>query len=420
MFDRIKKALDACGISDWRILETVSESYELFFIKKSLDTRRIKDTKKYTVTVFRKENGKCGETSVTVIDSYDDEKIASELKGAYYAAQFAMNPDYELPEPVRADRISKKGFLAENDSSKTAEIMTKAVLEADGREGAFLNSIEMFIIHKSFRIVSSNGTDVSWSDAAVKGEHVVQCKEPEDVEMFFEYEYDECDPDSLKAEISKALDFVSDRARAEKILKTGEYDVVLSDDSLREILSYYAERSDAAMIYAKYSDWKEGTDVQQAQGEKLDLTLRATSPYSAEGVPMKDFALLKDGVVKGIHGDTRFSRYLGVKPTGSYRKIECENEGSESFEQLKKAPCLWAVSFSAFEMDSFSGHFGGEIRLAYLIDGEKVTPVTGGSINGNLLELQKNIKLSKERYSSAFYHGPSAIRFSGVPVAGIN
>ena len=54
MFDRIKKALDACGISDWRILETVSESYELFFVKKSLDTRRIKDTKKYTVTVFRK------------------------------------------------------------------------------------------------------------------------------------------------------------------------------------------------------------------------------------------------------------------------------------------------------------------------------------------------------------------------------
>jgi len=58
---------------------------------------------------------------------------------------------------------------------------------------------------------------------------------------------------------------------------------------------------------------------------------------------------------------------------------------------MKKEPYLYVVSFSDFSMDSLSGYFGGEIRLAYLFDGEKVTPVTGGSVSGNLLELQKDM-----------------------------
>ena len=69
-------------------------------------------------------------------------------------------------------------------------------------------------------------------------------------------------------------------------------------------------------------------------------------------------------------------------------------------------------------MDSFSGHFGGEIRLAYLIEDGKITPVTGGSINGNLIEAQQNVRFSKERFTSANYEGPYAIEFESIPVAG--
>ena len=69
-------------------------------------------------------------------------------------------------------------------------------------------------------------------------------------------------------------------------------------------------------------------------------------------------------------------------------------------------------------MDTFSGHFGGEIRLAYLIEDGKVTPVTGGSINGNLIEAQRNMTFTKERFVSANYEGPYAVKFTDVSVAG--
>lgn len=69
-------------------------------------------------------------------------------------------------------------------------------------------------------------------------------------------------------------------------------------------------------------------------------------------------------------------------------------------------------------MDPLSGHFGGEIRLAFLYDGEKEIPVTGGSINGSILAVQGNMLFSRERYQNDEYEGPYAVRIEGVEVAG--
>ena len=423
MLERIKSALERCGITLWRINERVVETAELFFVKKELDTRRSVDTRKYEVTVFRDmESGEKparGFTSVTLIASMDDAQIDEELKGAYYAAQFAANPTFDLPDPVQAPPVKKTGELAEAPLARSAGKMVKALFAPDVHEDAFINSAELFVIRSACRILSSEGTDVSYTDASVKGEFVVQCREPEDVEMHNIFEYDTLDGEALSAKVAEALSFVRDRARAQKVLKSGKYDLVLSGNQVAEVLSYYVDRSAASAVYAKYSTWKLGEDVQGAtQGERLDLTLRVTEPYSAEGVPMADLPLLEGGALNAYHGPNRFCRYLGVKPTGNYRKFSCAN-GTVSFEELKKGPCLWAVTFSDFQMDAMSGHFGGEIRLAYLIEDGKITPVTGGSVNGSILEAQKDLTFSAERYQTARYDGPYAVRLKGVAVAGV-
>ena len=425
MMEQIKSALARCGIALWRVNEQVDETAELFFVKKQLDTRRSKDVRKYEVTVFRDVEGPAGEkpargfTSVVLIASMDDGQIDEELKGAYYAAQFAANPHFELPDPVQAPLVKKTGELAEAPLAQSAGKMVKALFAPDVHEDAFLNSAELFVTRSSHRVLSSEGTDVSYTDASVKGEFVVQCKEPEDVEMHNIYEYDELDGEALSAKVAEALTFVRDRARAQRTLKSGKYDLVLSGNQVAEVLSYYTTRSAAGMVYAKYSTWKLGEDVQgEAQGERLDLTLRATDPYSDEGIPMADLPLLEGGALNAYHGPNRLCRYLGVKPTGHYRKFFCAN-GTVPFEELKKGPCLWAVTFSDFQMDAMSGHFGGEIRLAYLIEDGKVTPVTGGSVNGSILEAQKDLTFSTQRYQTARYDGPYAVRLKGVAVAGI-
>ena len=76
------------------------------------------------------------------------------------------------------------------------------------------------------------------------------------------------------------------------------------------------------------------------------------------------------------------------------------------------------MSFSDFQMDAFTGHFGGEIRLAYLYTDEGVKILTGGSINGSLPEKQGNLLFSTERYDTLTYTGPFAVKIEGVEVAG--
>ena len=86
MIERIKSALAACGASRWRINEVTEESAELFFVKHELDQRRIKDTHKYRVTVFRsgEKDGKAliGSTAAEIIPSMDDGEIKKAIADA--------------------------------------------------------------------------------------------------------------------------------------------------------------------------------------------------------------------------------------------------------------------------------------------------------------------------------------------------
>ena len=84
---------------------------------------------------------------------------------------------------------------------------------------------------------------------------VVQCREPEDVEIHNQFEYDALDEAALSAKVAEALTFVRDRAHARRILKSGSYDLVLSGNAVAEVLSYYVHRASASAVYAKYSTW---------------------------------------------------------------------------------------------------------------------------------------------------------------------
>lgn len=424
MYSKIKNALNACNITLWRIREIRNESAELFFVRHELDMRRTKDVLKYEITLFRDGDAVKGATrasaTLVVNPSIDYIDLEQQIADAYYAAQFAANPMYELPDPVVAAPIYKSGALASAPLMECAWEMADALFEADIHESAFINSAEIFVTRTFIRIYSSYGTDVFYTDAGVNGEFVVQCQSPEDVEMHHTFSYDELQTEALTEKVKEALNFVCDRASATRTLKSGKYDLILSGNSVSTVLSYYTSRSSASMVYAGYSGWKIGDNVagDNCSGEKLKLTLSANVPYDGEGIALNDLVLFRDGKLAAVHGSNRFCRYLGIEPTGSYSKLICEN-GSIRFAEMKNEPCLWVVSFSDFQMDDFSGHFGGEIRLAYLIEDGKARPVTGGSVNGSLLEAQNDMLFSADRYVASDYVGPYALKLKDISVAGI-
>lgn len=423
MINKIIEILRSEGIEKFLINKTEKSSSELFFIKKKLDVRRSKNITDYNVTVYRdveKDGEKLrGSAAVGIFPTMTDDEITEKLKEAYFAAQFAANPFYEL---VKGDgKEITENSAAQEDTEEAVKTMAKALFSVDTDSEAFINSAEFFAENEKIRVVNSDGVDAAFEKFNVNGEFVTQCKTEEDVELHYSFKYDCVDEKALAKTAAEGIRSAKDRSVAKRALKSGNYDIILSGKELATVLSYYTDRSDAAYIYPHYSDYKIGDHIQgdDINGEKLNLTLVATQPYSEEGVKMDDIALVKQGELKAVHGSNRFSQYLGIKPTGFFEKIKLE-AGSKTLAEMKEKPYLHAVKFSDFQMDSFTGHFGGEIRLAYLYDGEKITKVTGGSVNGIITKAHKNLVFSTETYSDSSYEGPLAVKIEDVAVAGSN
>ncbi|MCM1298582.1 MAG: metallopeptidase TldD-related protein [Firmicutes bacterium] len=423
MINKIIEILRSRGIEKYLINKTEKSSSELFFIRKKLDVRRSKDITDYDVTVYRdiEKDGKKlrGSASVGIFPTMTEAEIDEKLKDAYFAAQFAANPFYDLVKGEGKETVRTSS--EKPDTEAAVKAMSEALFSADTDGEAFINSAEFFAENERIRVINSDGVDVSFDKFNVNGEFVTQCKTEEDVELHYSFKYDCVNEKALAEMASEGIKSAKDRSVAKRTLESGNYDVILSGKELAAVLSYYTDRSNAAYIYPHYSDYKVGDHIQgdDVTGEKLKLTLIATQPYSEEGVEMKDLPLAENGELKAIHGGNRFSQYLGIKPSGFFEKIRLE-AGTKSLAEMKEKPYLQAVKFSDFQMDSFTGHFGGEIRLAYLCDGEKITKVTGGSINGIITKAHKNLVFSTETYSDSSYEGPLAVRIENVAVAGSN
>ena len=422
--ERYINILKKCNVKTFFVRETSSKSVELFFIKKKLDMRRMKDDDAAEITVYKdmEEDGKKlrGSATVNVNSTMSDSEIEDKIKSAEYAASFVKNPFYEFAKPVQAEKRIQESDLNGYELSEIADKFVEALYSQDNDEKAFINSFELFVNENDVHMVNSEGADVAYVKRSVSGEFVAQCKEPQDVETYKGFKYDSLAISDLKDLVKTTLKMTTDRATATKMPKAGNYDIVLSGQYLAEVFDYYTDRAHVAYVYPSYSDFKVGDNIQGSdiKGDKVNIKLAVSVPFDAEAIEMKERELVSDGVLKTYQGGQRFSYYLGVEPVGTYGKVIIP-AGKVSMEDMLKKECLYVVNFSDFQMDSLDGHFAGEIRLAYYYDGKgNVECVTGGSINGSIFDAQKELIFSSDLQKRYDYEGPKACMFKNVSVAG--
>lgn len=411
MLEYLLSLLEKHHIKEYCINEKVTETRELFYVRSSLDLSRAKKVKLYTVTVLVPVGSdQKGQSTVTISPLLTREEVELKLCGCIESAKNAPNPSFDLPESHVCDLTKGKEDILEL-AQKTAN-----ALFAPKSDSAFINSAEIFAEAVTIHTVTSSGGDIRYNSHRITGEFVTQAKEPEDVELYIPFDYDEFDENAIKELVTESLNSARDRAKAVKALKTGTYSVMLDGQFIGQLLGLYLDRASADYVYMNYSDYKVGDIVQDGK-HPLTINLKTTAPFSADGIRMQDRVLIENGKVMSIVGATRFCRYLGIEPTGIYKSIEVPL-GSTPMSEMLSENTLYVVAFSDFQCDSFTGVFGGEIRLAYLYQDGKITPVTGGSVNGNLLKLQNDMTFSAEHYSSRAYKGPKAVKIEGVTVAG--
>ena len=175
--EQIIQALKKLRIEVYTIREEKDSSAELFFIKKQLDMRRMKDITKYYVTVYHdfEEDGKKmrGSSLALISPGMSDAEIEDALSGAYTAALSAGNPYFELYKGVDEAPKPDESSLAGKSLSEIAGAFSKALFAADVRTDAFVNSAEFFAERKEVRFVSSEGYSNGYEKSGIQGEYVV-------------------------------------------------------------------------------------------------------------------------------------------------------------------------------------------------------------------------------------------------------
>jgi PmbA protein len=393
---------------------------------------RAKSVHHFSVTVyvdFIEEGVKYkGSSTTSIHPTMNENEIERSIHEAAFAAGFVKNPYYPMVKPASKEVALPESNFAKESLPYWMNELTKAIYKNDIYEKGGINSCEIFLDKTVTRIVNSEGVDISEEGYRCMVEFITTWKEEgEEIELYRCIDCSEFDAELLAEEVKNMINICKEKAIAGNTPALKTFSVILTREAVKDFFAYYCSKSNASSVYNQASTWKVGDEVQgdKVKGDRITLSLDPymknstnSEAFDSEGFPVKPVKIIDRGELKQYAADTRYAYYLGVAPTGNIGNVVVES-GSRTVEELKKEPYLMTAAFSDFSVDTMTGDFCGEIRLAWYYDGKTTLPVAGGSITGNIDNLQHELYLSEERQKDNNFEGPSMVLLKNVTVAGI-
>ena len=421
---KIIQALQANGqVSDYKINLSAKESYECFFVKGKLETVRCTDICDKTVTVYVDHDGFKGDSQFFVYPSTTEEELRELIEKAVQKASLLNNKMYTLPENETGDYAVESNFAAYTLPELAGRI-ADAVFAANRVENADLNSVEVFVNRRRDTVVNSRGihkTQVRY-DAMVEAIPTYN-GETESVELYQQYNFSSFCAETVQKEIAEKLREVTARAAAVKPDFAMDCKVILNKQELGELFGSISHDLHFSTVYSHAGVFHKGDEIQQAPtGDKITITMAGSLPgnirsacFDSDGMTLRATRIVEDGKAVAYYGDNRFGQYLEETPTGNLRCMQVET-GTACPKCLTQGPYLEVLSMSGLQVDFYNDYIGGEIRLAYYCDGEKITPVTGISITGSLKQVLASIRLAQSSAVHDGYCGPEKAILQGMKI----
>ena len=435
-------AHNATTISDWRLVERRLEREERYYVAGRAEQARAVDETLYSLTVYVDtiENGTPGQTTgkwrgeatITIQPSFSRTECEAKIRQAAFAASKSHNPWFELPGPSSPKiSVPVSGFEALSPAERIETVRHALFSVESGFAGsARINALELFITRETRRLLNSRGFDHVSTMWRGYSEFVVEADSTSGtVELFDDIEFSEPDTDRLSEAVKTRLAQVRDRARAVPMPALKGLPVILRGKEAEEVFGWFFQNSRTEMIYSKASAFEAGRSVQESPAgevpvEPIDVVaepvlkgLPASSAFDTDGFPLERTAVIEHGVLTTLIGSIRHADWLGVPRKGAFGLFSV-SPGKMSLDEMHAEPYLEPVMFSDFRLDSVTGDFGAEVRLAYYFDGKKVVPVTGGSISGSLSTLRAAMRRSREVGLAARSLCPKAVMFQGTIISG--
>lgn len=418
--------LKASGADAWEIVDTKTTGWEFYFIGRKLDQNRAKNVEHITLKVYKlsADGQSLGIASADVAPTESEEALKKIAADLVYQASLVKNKPYKLNAPKKAEPIKAELRPLAEEAKAFIDAMN-SVRETETED---LNSYEIFTNQVERRLINSEGVDITEHYPSSMVEVVVNArKDGHEIELYRLYELGACNPRTLKEDVEETLKIGKDRLLTKPTPALGKAAMVLSTDAALQVYYYFLDNLDAAMVVRRMSSFEPGKPLaENIKGDRITLEALRVLPdspsnfaYDPEGAPIRDAVLIKESVPQEYVGGRMFSQYLGLENAFSVSNWKAGG-GSRSAAELRQGKFLEVVEFSDFQVDSMTGDIFGEIRLAYYHDGEgNVTPVSGGSVSGNMADNLAEMYMSKEtrQYSNAVI--PAVTRLENVTIAGV-
>ena len=411
--------LKSSGADAWELTDREETGWEFYFIRHRLDQHRAKNIRAFSVKVYRKFDTFLGSAGAEIPCDASAEEMRRTVDGLCSDASYVRNPAYTLNQPGSGEEETAP---EEPDPEAISGDFIRTMASLPETKTEDLNSYEIFVSRIRKRFLNSEGIDVTAVYPSSMLEAVINARrEGHEIELYRLFESGTCDREQLTKDLTEALNYGRDRLVTSPTPALGKADVVFSTDPAKELYWYFIDRLNTSTVYRGISDWKPGDTVAPAS-----LTLQAVknlpnssmnAAYDPEGAPIRDLTLIDHGKAVSYWGSRQFSQYLHVED--SFRASNfAVSGGTESEAELRTGDYLEVVEFSDFQCDYFTGDIAGEIRLAYLHQDGKVTPVSGGSVSGSMAEMISTFRFSKELRQYDCLLIPSVTRLKDVTVTG--
>lgn len=424
MIDIIKLLKENSSLSDYRVKSVLIDSYEAFYVHGQIETLRSTALCDCVVTVYvDHEKGK-GESSFSVFNSTTESEAKAKIELAVSRAKMIANKPYDIVSGGKEEYVIASN-MQNYAMNELCEKIASAVFSANVFEFGSLNAVEIFVRKYTTKIQNSRGVDKTQVDYSAMVEAIPTWTENgESVELYECYRFTKFDEQDITNQIKKRMIEVRDRKMAIKPCVPFEMDVVIGEHEISTLMHEITSQLDYASVYSKANVHFIGDKIQQdATGDKITVVLKgevegsvASSKFDDDGFTLKDKTVIKQGEVLSYYGSNRFGQYLGEKDISGSLGCLSLALGSVDDDFLNGKNYIELISLSGLQVDLYNDYIGGEVRLAYIHEKGKVTPVTGISISGSLKTALNSIKLSNKLTVKGAYEGPTFAILSGLKI----
>ena len=427
--DAVTRALDAApGVDAWCVHERELTSHQSYRIFGRLESARSATSRSLKITLHTasSKGGRpvIGEAAFTLTGDHP-ELTQARIADAVARARLVANPSYILPGVATPPGIS----LDDPELAADPEaVMARLERDMDRGVGPMpICASEIFADRQQVTVVNSEGFQGRFSGSELFAEFVVLAEDgTQSVECHGMRRARRPEEMDLEGTLARYGRWADDRLRA-VLPPTGALPVVFGEEALETLFDTFVAHAGARARYEGWSRLTEGKPLlEDISGEPLTLELDPTlpwrlgsRPFDLEGQICRAVPVFDRGRLAQRPAAKRYADYLGIPATGVHgnQVVACGNTPLDTL--LGDGPVLHALRFSTFHPNSVTGAFSGELRTAYLYDGERnVTPICGGSVSGNVWQAFRAARFASGRTVRAQYEGPEGVRLERVTVAG--